>query len=300
MNERRGRGRRSAMTIMPAMDLSSFFQPVPEITVSELRELMAGRSAASWFLLDVRQPEEYEAGHLPGAHLVELGRLHEEVETISPKTTVVVYCRSGRRSASATAMLRHAGIDGARNLVGGILAWDGVRVGGWPMTPMEPILEDVPVAPEHLQRAASLELGTRTFYEAVSHDPRADDAVRRVFAELGADERLHTTLLKELCKIMTGDDAVFDVALASIEENARCIEGGAEVVRAVSWAKQAELRDVVEVSAGSEALAWDRYRILAHRSADPRIAKGLEQLAREEQHHLQRLMTLFVRFSPAG
>jgi hydroxyacylglutathione hydrolase len=281
------------------MDLSRIFQPVPEITVAELRELMAGGSAASWYLLDVRQSEEYEAGHLPGAHLIELGRLHEQLEAVPPKATVVVYCHSGRRSASATAILRHAGIEGARNLVGGVLAWQDAMVGGWPMTPMEPILGEGPVTAEHLQCAASLELGTRTLYEAIAADSRADRTVRGVFADLAADETAHTALLKALCGVVGEDGASFDQALASIDEHARCIEGGAEAVRAVAWAKQAELRDVVEVAAGSEALAWDRYRVLAHRSTDARVTEGLEKLARGEQTHLKRLLSLYAGLSQA-
>jgi rhodanese-related sulfurtransferase/rubrerythrin len=276
------------------MDLFSLFRPVPEITVDEVRDLMMGRSAASWYLLDVRQPEEYQDGHLPGAHLVELGRLHEALDTIPRDGIVVVYCRSGRRSASATAMLRHAGFEDARNLVGGVLAWRGVMVGGWPMTPLEPILDGAGVSPDHLECAALLEIGTRLFYEAVAGDARTDPETRALFEGLMAAERHHTAHLRDLWQTMTGTDGTaFDDTLAAADDRDLCIEGGASLRAAIAWLGRAELREAVEVATGSEALAWDRYRILAHRCAEPTLAAGLEKLAAEERGHMERLLSRF-------
>jgi rhodanese-related sulfurtransferase/rubrerythrin len=276
------------------VDLFSLFRPVPEITVDEVRDLMMRRKAVSWYLLDVRQPEEYEAGHLPGAHLIELGRLPSELDSVPRDDTVVVYCRSGRRSASATAMLRHAGVDGARNLVGGVLAWRGVMVGGWPMTPLEPILDGAGVVPDHLECAALLEIGTRRFYEVVAGDSRTDAETRALFEDLMSAERHHTAHLRDLWQTMTGTDgSVFDDAMAAADERDFCIEGGARLSAATAWFARAELREAVEVATGSEALAWDRYRILAHRAADPTLAAGLETLAAEERGHMQRLLSRF-------
>jgi len=76
-------------------------------------------------LLDVRTKEEWDEGHLKGATLVtvtEEGFLKKAKAVLDPKKPVVVYCRSGKRSAKATEQLRAAGFI-VYDLEGGINAW---------------------------------------------------------------------------------------------------------------------------------------------------------------------------------
>jgi phage shock protein E len=76
-------------------------------------------------LLDVRTKEEWDEGHLKGATLVtvtEEGFIDKAKATLDSKKVVVVYCRSGRRSAMATELLRKAGYT-VYDLDGGITAW---------------------------------------------------------------------------------------------------------------------------------------------------------------------------------
>lgn len=73
-------------------------------------------------LVDVREPSEYAASSIEGAVLVPLARVGEERDRWSAEHPVVVYCRSGMRSARAARMLRSFGVD-ARSLTGGIDAW---------------------------------------------------------------------------------------------------------------------------------------------------------------------------------
>jgi len=92
---------------------------VPEINVDELAE----RLQAGSFLLDVRQPDEYEAGHVPGAVLVPLGDVPERVAELPAGQPVLIICRSGARSmAAAEFLVSQHGID-AVNVAGGTLAW---------------------------------------------------------------------------------------------------------------------------------------------------------------------------------
>jgi len=74
-------------------------------------------------LIDVREPREWNIARLPGARLVPLGTLLEALETLDPEREIVLYCRSGARSAQAKGQLRAAGFQRARNLTGGILRW---------------------------------------------------------------------------------------------------------------------------------------------------------------------------------
>ncbi len=73
-------------------------------------------------IVDVRQPEEFEAAHVEGARLVPLGELAERTGELPADRTLYLICRSGARSAQATAYLEAQGYD-AVNVEGGIIAW---------------------------------------------------------------------------------------------------------------------------------------------------------------------------------
>jgi rhodanese-related sulfurtransferase len=91
---------------------------VPEIDIAEaVRRLDAGVP-----IVDVRQPEEYVEGHVPGAPLVPLAEVPERLDQFSAPGEVLIICRSGARSMRAAEFLRGQGIE-AVNVAGGTLAW---------------------------------------------------------------------------------------------------------------------------------------------------------------------------------
>lgn len=89
------------------------------ITPNEAREKMA----AGILLLDVRTADEYAQGHIPGAKNLPLDDLDRALTEYPDQTRpLIVYCRSGARSARAAAWLAHAGYAAVYDL-GGILSW---------------------------------------------------------------------------------------------------------------------------------------------------------------------------------
>ena len=74
------------------------------------------------FVLDVREPHEYQICNL-GGHLIPLGDLPKRVSELDSSREIVAHCRSGARSAKAVEFLRQAGFKKVHNLAGGILAW---------------------------------------------------------------------------------------------------------------------------------------------------------------------------------
>ena len=93
---------------------------VPEIQVEELkRRLDAGDDL---FVLDVREPHEYQICNL-GGYLIPLGDLPKRVSELDSSREIVAHCRSGVRSGKAVTFLRQAGFTKVHNLAGGILAW---------------------------------------------------------------------------------------------------------------------------------------------------------------------------------
>jgi rhodanese-related sulfurtransferase len=93
-----------------------------DITVRELKSKM--ESGAEVVLIDVREPHEHEAFNI-GGRLIPLGQVPRTLSELSrhKEEEVVVYCRSGRRSATAQGLLQQAGFKNVRNLLGGVLAW---------------------------------------------------------------------------------------------------------------------------------------------------------------------------------
>ena len=73
-------------------------------------------------LLDVREPDEWQAGHIAGAQHIPLGELRERLAEVPKDRTVLAVCRSGSRSEAATRGLRALGYT-AENLEGGVTAW---------------------------------------------------------------------------------------------------------------------------------------------------------------------------------
>jgi rhodanese-related sulfurtransferase len=91
-----------------------------ELSPQEAADRLAAGDAD---LVDVREPYEFEAGHIDGARHVPLPELAAFAQTLAPERTVVFVCRVGGRSAMATDAFRRAGFD-AYNLGGGMLAWE--------------------------------------------------------------------------------------------------------------------------------------------------------------------------------
>ena len=86
----------------------------------------ANRLEEGWdaVLVDVREPWETETGIIEGARLIPLGLLEGRLTELPSDKPVLMVCRSGGRSAMATAMAREAGLQ-AFNMTGGMLAWKG-------------------------------------------------------------------------------------------------------------------------------------------------------------------------------
>jgi rhodanese-related sulfurtransferase len=68
-----------------------YFKPVPTLTAGEVRDILRQRSAESYNLIDVRQPGEYESGHLPGARLLPMAELANRLGELDRSKPTVTY-----------------------------------------------------------------------------------------------------------------------------------------------------------------------------------------------------------------
>jgi rhodanese-related sulfurtransferase len=73
------------------MGVLDYFKPVLSMTAEEVRELLKEKSPDEYNLIDVRQPREYENGHLAGARLIPVGELHQHVQEIDRAKPTITY-----------------------------------------------------------------------------------------------------------------------------------------------------------------------------------------------------------------
>ncbi len=97
-----------------------FGSPVPQLDPQSAKTKLD--ASPQPFLLDVREPDEYQIGHIPGAVLIPLGELQRRIHELPRDREIICVCHSGHRSGAATQHLVSAGYP-AVNLAGGMLGW---------------------------------------------------------------------------------------------------------------------------------------------------------------------------------
>ncbi|GAB4483593.1 MAG: hypothetical protein Kow0088_26890 [Anaerolineales bacterium] len=92
---------------------------IPEIDVQQAYE----KYQQGVFVLDVRQPEEWNEGHIPNATLIPLDQLAQRVDELPRDREIVVVCRSGNRSREGTLILLENGFKQVSSMAGGVTDW---------------------------------------------------------------------------------------------------------------------------------------------------------------------------------
>jgi rhodanese-related sulfurtransferase len=97
---------------------------IREVTPQQVAEKLPG-AERDWVLIDVRENDEFRAGHLPGAHGIGRGVLEYHIADEVPDvdTEIVLYCRGGNRSALAAAALQEMGYTNVFSMSGGYREW---------------------------------------------------------------------------------------------------------------------------------------------------------------------------------
>ena len=73
------------------MGITDYFKAVSSMTAEEVREFLKNKNPDEYNLVDVRQPAEYERGHIPGARLVPVGEIHEHIKELDPDKPTIAY-----------------------------------------------------------------------------------------------------------------------------------------------------------------------------------------------------------------
>jgi rhodanese-related sulfurtransferase/rubrerythrin len=268
--------------------------PVTDMSADEAKAFLEGRPLDSYALVDVRQEPEYAEFHLPGARLVPLPELAERPGELPRDKPVMVYCRSGRRSAAAAALLDGQGFADIRNLLGGASGWQGAVAEG-PRSQGLDVFGSDKTPLDYLRHAYTLEVNLGAFYAGLATTSARPEPAA-TFARLSRLEEAHKAMVLNLARSI--DPGVSHESLAG--GPAQALEGGfdAEEARAaVSMAGDAV--GALEAGLAFEAQALDLYLRLAGRAA-PESAAVVRRLAEEEKGHLKTLGALLERATRAG
>jgi sulfur-carrier protein adenylyltransferase/sulfurtransferase len=276
------------------MILGSLFQKVKSILPDEVRTLIKEKSTDEYCLLDVRQPGEYERGHIPGARLVPLAELQSNLNKIQPDRMTIVYCRSGNRSRSGVGILNGAGLENVYNMEGGILAYNGLVAAGPPEAGVFCFPENM--APEQpIAMAWYIEDGSQRYFDAVKNAMQ-DQSVKEIFNGLIDHKIAHKGSLSQLFEKITGQRAGDDFPTSVLQSPPHNVMAGCvSVPEAVNWSKDKRIPDILDLLMALEANTFDLYLKLGRQVASDRARSAFMDLSEEEARHLEQLASIFEK-----
>lgn len=279
------------------MSILDYFKPVENITVAESREMMKGKKPDEICLLDVRQPKEYEEGHVPGAVLIPIAQLRDRLNELDPKCPTIVYCAIGGRSRAGASILQDEQFDTVYNMKGGFKAWTGPSAEGPPETGMV-YFSGTDNPEELLLLAWSLEEGSRLFYEEMAEYASDPDA-KKIYIGLAEAEVSHQRTVSNLYYEITGNvpDNVepFYTKHLSKDELNQLMEGQVKLGEVLAWAKTHTLTEVLEYAIALETKLYDLYSRMKLKYTDPPANKIYASLASEEKNHLDLFIDLLEK-----
>ncbi len=262
------------------MNWKNLFIPVENISADKVREYIKKNAAGTYQLLDVRQPGEYNSGHLAGAVLVPLKELPARLTELNSAKPTFVYCAIGGRSRAAAQFLSGQGFSTVFNMSGGIKAWEDRRAEGPESSGMELFRPDMDFA-DAISLAYAMEDGLQIFYHHLA-DETTDTAHKTLFKLLAGFENHHKVRLREEYKEEYGEELKPTAASSGI------MEGGLKINNFIKGLPSPlhSLNEILDLAMGLETQAFDLYSRMAVKSGRPESGEFFQRLAAEEQAHL--------------
>ena len=270
---------------------------VINIFPDELEEFRSKTRERDYLLIDVRQPGEFAEGHIPGAQLLPLPEIENRMQELDSEKNLILYCRTGGRSAVAAALIKDAGPRQGvlYNLVGGIAGWEGKGLKDIPHLELFP--RDMALS-QTLYRAMNMEKGAWLFYKELSQEYEGTE-LGDMIKDLGGMEEVHArsifTYWKKNSPIPVTDsfESTFDRLDGRIMEGGKPIS--AWLARLGKDPKDRMLR-LLELACEIEYYAYDLYRGLAKRDRDAAAIEAYLLLAEQEKAHVRVITKALNRF----
>lgn len=242
-------------------------------------------------LVDVRQPEEYRSGHIPGARLVPLGELEARHGELAREKKIVTYCRSGHRSMGAAILLCGLGFKDVYTVDGGILDWNYEKLTGLPEGNLELITEKEEIG-DVLIIALKLEKGSLEFYARAAGKVKSQKT-KEAFLRLAEMEEKHMEKIYDRYAEVLGKNKLPALNLLKQRLSPEYLEGGIEINKALYGIEKRDFRDemeALETALENEYISYDFYKRVSGVVASADTENLLQELAWEERKHGNRLL----------
>lgn len=262
------------------MNWTKLFVPGKNFSVKESKEFMASRGDETYQLLDVRQPAEYEAGHLAGAILIPLKELPDRQVELEKEKPVIVYCAIGGRSKVAAQLLAGLGFANVYNMVGGIKAWQGNQATGPEGAGIESFTGKEEYA-DGVSLAYAMEDGLQDFYRSLAGRALDGDDKKLYTRLMGFEDKHKARLLVEYRRLH-GLETLPPQGIGGVMEGG----GRAQDLLAQMEARLHGRQDILEFAMTIETQALDLYSRMARKSEQQEVRELFLLLATEEKTHL--------------
>ncbi|MBW2562430.1 MAG: sulfurtransferase [Deltaproteobacteria bacterium] len=258
------------------------------LTPEMLRRFIDRHTESSYWLVDVRQPDEYETAHIPGARLIPLPEVEARLYDLPEDQDLIFYCHSGGRSAYAASLAIEGEVTSktVAHLSGGILAWDGKTLADFPRVEVFDAAADLQ---DLLMTAMDLEKGAFRFYTGFL-ETVAPEAMRPTLAKLSKAEEMHARRVYRHLAEADSTVAQFETLYAGLKGD--ILEGGQtfdELVVRFSDMSGDVCLNIIEIALAIELAAFDLYRTMAERVADPLAKSTFLDIAQAEKGHMRTL-----------
>lgn len=248
------------------------------ISPNEAREYCRSRPTESYQLVDVRQPGEYEQGHIPGSVLVPLDQVVAGQAQLDKNKPILIYCHAGRRSAAAASHLAQEGYSEIYDIQGGYSNWAGLSAAG-PVTHNLNLIGAEAEYADALAMSYAMETGLQTFYQKLAEKVEQPE-FKNLLERLASFEDHH----KDNLSAKSGNGE-----FAQIPENYEGImEGGFKIEDLVQQVlpRMTSIEELFSLAMAIEAQAFDFYTRLSEQAEKADSRQLFLEMADEEKKHL--------------
>lgn len=259
-----------------------------DMTVEELKQFIESKKEKGYTIVDVRQPVEYEEGHIPGAKFIPLNDLVSDFSGLPQNKDVIFYCHSGGRSVAAASMISEEmpAENKIYNLVGGILAWEGKTVKGFPKIHVFDTNQEVS---DLLLTAMNLEKGAWRFYMHIL-DKFDLGPIASTLETLSKEEIGHAKIVYGFWKTVATTVSPFEELYADLKGD--ILEGGESLTDMLDFLdnlSDKQCLHILELALHIEYTAFDLYRTMAEHTKDQTAQDAFLTIAQAEKNHMRML-----------